>query len=527
MVTLAQDHKGNYKARKRIPDDVREDYGRLYGLRAEVKFYKAASTKPDVARQLFNKWSAQVEGRITAIRAQHKGEGVSLTQEQTHALAGEWYDWFLARHPEGDLKKWEDLRDHVHDALREAVGEVEWERNDPSDLWRDDEELRRTIRPVMADVGETAQFLAMKGMVLDGKTQGRFLNYLYDDLAAAFKRLIGIAEGDYSPDEYRKRFPKFEGADTGETPQQLFERWVSERNPQPGTIETWGYVFSRLSQYFEGRSAASIKPEEAQQWLRSLITKERQARTVRNTDLRASKTIFNWAVEHKCIPRNPFEKSKVTVPRKIQLRESKAFEPQEWQPILKAALAITDTRKPFDAAKRWVPWLLAYTGARPGEITQLRKGDVIDRNGIHALNLTPDAGSIKSGKARTAPLHEHLVAQGFLKFVESHRDGPLFYRPDESPKKDDPIKVKKSRAAQVRQRLATWVGSLGVKGKELSPNHGWRHTFKQIAERAGISGRMSDSITGHAHQSVGASYGEPTLEDKAEAMKRFPRYKIE
>lgn len=526
MVTLAQDSKGNYKARKRLPDDVREDFGRLYGASHEAKFYLPASTKAHVAKQRFGEWLAEIESHIAAIRSQRKGEGLSLTQQQTRALAGEWYDWFLERHPTSDLQKWEDLRDHVHEELRETVGEVEWERNDPNDLWREDEELRKEIRPVLADVGETAQFLGMKAMVLDGETRDRFLDYLYDDLAAAFRRLIGIAQGDYSPDEYRKRFPKFEGADTGETPKQLFERWVSERHPADSTIETWGYVFSRMSQHFEGRSAASIGTEEAQQWLRGLVTNERSAKTVRNTDLRASKAIFNWAVDHKYVPRNPFEKTKLTVPKKIQLRESKAFLPQEWRAILKAALEITDTHKPFDAAKRWVPWLLAYTGARPGEITQLRKSDVIDRNGIHALRLTPEAGSIKSGKVRTVPLHEHLIAQGFLKFAEGHRDGPLFYKLDEKPKNDDPIKVKKSRAAQARQRLAAWVGSLGVKDKQLSPNHGWRHTFKQIADRAGISERVSDSITGHAHKSVGAAYGEATLEDKAEAMKKFPRYAL-
>ena len=87
--------------------------------------------------------------------------------------------------------------------------------------------------------------------------------------------------------------------------------------------------------------------------------------------------------------------------------------------------------------------------------------------------------------------------------------------------------MKKSRAAQVRQRLAKWVRDLGVNDQELQPNHAWRHTFKQVADRAGISERMSDSITGHAHKSVGAGYGEPTLEDRAEAMKKFPRYEAQ
>jgi integrase len=124
-------------------------------------------------------------------------------------------------------------------------------------------------------------------------------------------------------------------------------------------------------------------------------------------------------------------------------------------------------------------------------------------------------------------LHADLIDQGFLKFAESHRDGPLFYKLDTKARSDDPTKIKKARSAQVGQRLATWVRTLGISDDEISPNHGWRHTFKQIADRAGISERTSDSITGHAHKSVGAGYGEPTLEDKAKAMERFQRYKID
>jgi hypothetical protein len=52
-----------------------------------------------------------------------------------------------------------------------------------------------------------------------------------------------------------------------------------------------------------------------------------------------------------------------------------------------------------------------------------------------------------------------------------------------------------------------------VTDEELSPNHAWRHTFKQIADRAGITERTSDYITGHRHRTTGAAYGAPTLED--------------
>jgi integrase len=152
---------------------------------------------------------------------------------------------------------------------------------------------------------------------------------------------------------------------------------------------------------------------------------------------------------------------------------------------------------------------------------------VIERDGIPALHFTPEAGSRKSGAAQAVPLHEHLIAQGFLTFVHDHSDGPLFYKPDQKATNDSPTKIKKPRSAQVRQRLAAWVRSLGVQDEELSPNHAWRHTFKQRADRAEISERMSDSITGHAHRSIGARYGAPTLEDMAEAMKKFPRYVLD
>ncbi|MGB7828341.1 MAG: hypothetical protein WBL86_18855, partial [Pseudolabrys sp.] len=75
MVSLTQDSKGNYRARKRLPDDVRDDYGHLHGPRSEAKFFRKADTKPHVARREFNEWLSDVEVRIANIRAQRNGEG--------------------------------------------------------------------------------------------------------------------------------------------------------------------------------------------------------------------------------------------------------------------------------------------------------------------------------------------------------------------------------------------------------------------------------------------------------------------
>jgi integrase len=230
----------------------------------------------------------------------------------------------------------------------------------------------------------------------------------------------------------------------------------------------------------------------------------------------------------KLISVNCFASAIVEVPRRKQHRP-KWFYEHERSAILGSASAIKDTTNPDDAARRWVPWLQAYTGARPGEIAQLRGVDVAKIEGVWTLNLTPEAGTIKTGQARRVPIHPHLIEQGFLKFVESRGDGPLFYRLRKSNSSNgDLMTRKKSPAAQVRQRLADWVTKdIGVKDKGLRPNHAWRHTFKLIGRRVESEDTMLDYICGHAPASEGRGYGAPELKDLARVIERFPRYKLD
>jgi hypothetical protein len=88
-------------------------------------------------------------------------------------------------------KNWEQARDQVQSAMREAIGEKQWEENDPN-AFGNTTELREALRPLLADVGETAQFLAAKAVV-PNNVCCLFLDFLYKDLAAALKRLIRMS----------------------------------------------------------------------------------------------------------------------------------------------------------------------------------------------------------------------------------------------------------------------------------------------------------------------------------------------
>jgi integrase len=101
--------------------------------------------------------------------------------------------------------------------------------------------------------------------------------------------------------------------------------------------------------------------------------------------------------------------------------------------------------------------------------------------------------------------------------------GALFYD-DKTPRRasNDPLNPSRSKEGNVRGDLPEWVREIGITDKEVSPTHGWRHTF----DRAGIAEKVHDAITGHTPPSEGRKYGPPTVEDMAKALTRFPRYHL-
>jgi integrase len=524
---LAPAAKGGFIARKVIPLDVRNEYAKRYGSRTEERF-NSGPVDIGLARQKHREWSSEIEARIANVRAERKGVGRTLTPKDARALAGEWYGWFTARMAATNWPAhvWEDYEALMRSELYGPAMAGGVFSGDPMDFWERDSGMRERVRPIIADEAKSHQFLSAKRLTLDLASWTMFLDYVTRDFFAAVALLARRARGDHGPDEWAKQFPRYEGtADPSLTPWALFERWIAEAKPAPSTVNRWRAVFLKLESDFPNAPVASFLPEQMHQWAKGLIDGERSAGTVADGWVSAARTIFNWAIEQKLIARSPFAGWRIKVPKKIRMRETKAFTDEEIKTILSGALAINLRRK-GDAAKRWCPWLAAYTGARMGEITQLRGADIVERDGIHAVKISPEAGTTKTGNARMVPLHEHLIDQGFLEFVRTSGKGPLFYNEPKQPRApDDPTNPRKPRYVKAREHVAGWVRSLGVNDPELSPNHAWRHTFKAVGFRNGLTEKVIDAIVGHAPASVGRGYGEPTLADKAQELRKFPRYR--
>lgn len=158
--------------------------------------------------------------------------------------------------------------------------------------------------------------------------------------------------------------------------------------------------------------------------------------------------------------------------------------------------------------KFWVPALAAYTGARAEEICQLLTEDVIDVDGIACLNLTrfDPTGRAVAGKRfktkaseRIVPLHDEILAAGFMRFVAScDPDGRLFSA------------LERSAKGNHSHNFSKWYGrfmdSIGYTDPALV-FHSFRHGFRDACRDADIPEETAHALGGWATINQGQRYG--------------------
>jgi integrase len=289
---------------------------------------------------------------------------------------------------------------------------------------------------------------------------------------------------------------------------------------KPSTYESYRNTVAGLTKFLDHNDASRVTPEDVVRFKDHRLANSVSAKTVKDSDLAALKTVFGWAVANKLLT--------IKLGKRPRLR-SKGFTDKEAIDILTAALAVEPTTK-TKAALHWVPWLAAYTGARAGELAQLRRQDVEEVNGILILKITPEAGTVKTNEARIVPLHSHLRERGFAAFVDRSGPGHLFLRVREDHKPSPAGGVQGSQAVLgplqgVKNRLAEFSRGI-VTDANVAPMHGWRHRWKSLAIDAGIPQRVQDAILGHYARDVAGTYGDVSVMVMAREVERIPRVAV-
>jgi integrase len=331
------------------------------------------------------------------------------------------------------------------------------------------------------------------------------------DAAANQKR---EAAGDFTPDPKANRFPEWEEPTRVLSFDDLLRDWWVEAEKagrSDATYAAYKLALERLAESVGHSDAARLTQADIVVFKDSRL-RTKSVATVKQ-ELAAIKSLCGWAVGNGKLTSNPADDIKQMVGKKTQTR-SKGYTVEEAVAILKLTHEVKDTETRA-LAKRWLPWLCAYTGARVGEVAQLRKEDVRKEGDNWLMLITPEAGTVKDKKARTVVIHEHLVAIGFPDMVDKQPDGHMF--------------ISASSRAE-RNLTGTHVGQLArkaVSDKRIRPNHAWRHLFKTIGREVGIADSILDAICGHAAKTVGQAYGDVSVAAQASAMAKFPRFPVD
>jgi integrase len=170
-----------------------------------------------------------------------------------------------------------------------------------------------------------------------------------------------------------------------------------------------------------------------------------------------------------------------------------------------------------------VPLIALTTGARLGEVGQLRTVDVKAEGGMRYFDITDqgDGNTIKTvSSRRRVPIHPDLVRLGFFEYVDRLKAAGverLF------------AGLKPDAQGVLTGNWSKWIGrylrssAVGITDKRKT-FHSLRHTFKDICRQAGIAKEVSDAITGHtAGDNEGSNYGADhyPLSPLVQAMKRL------
>ncbi len=308
----------------------------------------------------------------------------------------------------------------------------------------------------------------------------------------------------------------------------LLDGYVAEAKPAASTVKAWRRQVRAFVTFLGHDDANKVALTDVVAWKERLLHEPNSkgdvlsARTVRDTYISVLKTIFKWATGNGKLRFNPTVGVQVLGKHKIVVRE-RGLSDAEAKLILAATMAPPPARLTPERAlaRRWVPWLCAYTGARVNEITQLRAEDVAKIDHIWTIRITPEAGSVKNGKARIVALHPHLVEQGFVQIARV-RKGPLFY----DPKRHRGGSEGNPQYKKVGEHLAQWVRDLGVDDPNVQPNHGWRHRFKTQARRVSMEPEVRDAIQGHVPRTEGEGYGDTPPEVSLREIRKLPQLQI-
>lgn len=490
MANPQKNKYGVYMYTVRVPTDLVQIVGRrVYSISLRTK-------DPNEARERFKAVAAEKDREHKALR----GAPEAVPLATIVGMAGEVYREQRAL---AEVAAGPDEFEMMQQAFAARAEDANW----------------------LADIANAK--LLERGLAGDPRTRELLVHELARAFAGLAREAAKMERGDFSPDQNLARY----SAAKGPTLTRLLEGWETvhlANGKSKRTVEDYRKIVKLFGEFLGHDDASKVSRGQIKAFCNHLIgEKGLKPKTVNGRYLTCLKALFREAFDAELVQHNPAAPVRQKVAKKTRNR-TPDYTDAEAKLIL--AIANRAMMPPADGSKdprtphlkkvgRWVPWVLCYTGARVAEITQLRKEDVQELDGIPFIRITPEAGSVKTGQYREVPLHPHLVEMGFLDFVRTSPDGPLFFQPNPN-RRGTGI----TQAQWAGNELGRWLKKeMGDAWPNVQPNHAWRHRFATKGRIHGMTEELRKAIQGHGNPEAAADYGEMPLKAMYREVQKLPR----
>ncbi|MGL6261675.1 site-specific integrase [Vibrio sp. WXL210] len=149
--------------------------------------------------------------------------------------------------------------------------------------------------------------------------------------------------------------------------------------------------------------------------------------------------VYEWARDHKNLSTNPFKGLSSSIKKNAPTSDKerkKPFTTMDLNEIFthQVFTQVKVGRSPIDKKRLnyqyWVPLICLLSSMRPNECCQLRKNNVVRKDGVLCFSITDELEdqTLKNKTAkRTIPVHKQLIGLGFEKYLESISEDSLLF----------------------------------------------------------------------------------------------------
>jgi hypothetical protein len=298
--------------------------------------------------------------------------------------------------------------------------------------------------------------------------------------------------------------------------ESMIPKWAKLTNAPKKGIQNMDTKSGRFADWLGHDDMAQVTFENCRDYRDFLIEEGELAATTILTHVKALKRLFGYAYENDHLPANPWQRVKFKA-GDGEARDD--FSPEERRLILTLA-------RDADPVIRWCNWLSSFNAARLSEIVDADTRDIVVEEGVPVMKIrrkfrSPDQRLKTKESTRTVPLHSAVLAEGFLNYVGSVGDGPLF--PQLS------LDTYGGRAGKVTSPISKWLRNVVGITDPNKPFYSHRHTAISFLRNTrtpdghpAVKEDVERYLCGHSGKGAHAAYGKQWIETLKAAIEVIP-----